>query len=141
MSCGQSWIERKVKETGEKFNDHSHIIYVNTAIQDDTELGRLIHDFHCRNADEMYSTALAEQMRNIKETEKGVTDMCREMEKIYEEGIAQGIERGIADGRSQGIEQMVINALRKRPAGEIAEMLDLPLEQVLDIERQAAARQ
>ena len=80
-------------------------------------------------------------MRNIKETEKGVTDMCREMEKIYEEGIAQGIERGIADGRSQGIEQMVINALRKRPAGEIAEMLDLPLEQVLDIERQAAARQ
>ena len=101
----------------------------------------------------MYSTALAEQMRNIKETEKGVTDMCREMEKIYEEGIeqgiaqgisqgiAQGIERGIADGRSQGIEQMVRNALRKRPAGEIAEMLDLPLEQVLDIERQAAARQ
>ena len=76
-------------------------------------------------------------MRNIKETEKGVTDMCREMEKIYEEGI----EQGIADGRSQGIEQMVRNALRKRPAGEVSEMLDLPLEQVLDIERQAAARQ
>lgn len=121
-------VGRKVKETGKEFNDHSHIIYVNTAIQDDTELGRLIHDFHCRNADEMYSETLAEQIRNIKETEKGVTDMCQEMEKIYEEGIEQGIER------------MVLNALQNRSAREVSEMLKLPLEQVLNIERQMPAQ-
>lgn len=108
--------------------DHSHIIYVNTAIQDDTELGRLIHDFHYRNADEMYSETLAEQIRNIKETEKGVTDMCQEMEKIYEEGIEQGIVKGI--------ERMVMNALQNRSAREVSEMLKLPLEQMLNIERQ-----
>ena len=129
-------VERKVKETGKRFNDHSHIIYVNTAIQDDTELGRLIHDFHCRNADEMYSETLAEQIRNIKETEKGVTDMCQEMEKIYEEGIEQGIERGI----EKGIERMVLNALQNRSAREVSEMLKLPLEQVLNIERQMPAQ-
>ena len=133
-------VGRKVKETGREFNDHSHIVYVNTAIQDDTELGRLIHDFHCRNADEMYSKALAEQIRNIKETEKGVTDMCQEMEKIYEEGIEQGIEKGIEQGIEQGIERMVRNALQNRPAREVSEMLKLPLEQVLDIERQMPAQ-
>lgn len=125
-------VGRKVKETGKEFNDHSHIIYVNTAIQDDTELGRLIHDFHCRNANEMYSETLAEQIRNIKETEKGVTDMCQEMEKIYKEGIEQGIEKGI--------ERMVLNALQNRSAREVSEMLKLPLEQVLNIERQMPAQ-
>ena len=52
---------------------------MNSGIQDDTELGRLMHDFHCRNADDMTSKILAERMRQIKETSKGVEEMCKEM--------------------------------------------------------------
>ena len=67
-------------------------IYVNSKIQDDTELGRLMHDFHCKSPDDMYSRVLAERVRSIKETQEGEDDMCREMEKIYEEGREKGIE-------------------------------------------------
>ena len=42
-------IDRTIKEVRENFMDEAHIIYVNSKRQDDTELGRLMHDFHCKN--------------------------------------------------------------------------------------------
>ena len=87
-------VERKIEETGENFKDESHIIYVNAGKQEDTELGRLIHDLNCKNADEMYSRVLADRVRELKETEEGVEAMCREMEKIYQEGREEGIVTG-----------------------------------------------
>ena len=38
-------IDRMIKETGEKFKDEAHIIYVNSSIQDETKLGKLMQDF------------------------------------------------------------------------------------------------
>ena len=87
-------MERIIVEEGEVFLDQAHIIYVNAGIQDDTELGRLMQDFHCKNADEMHSGILAERMRALKETQEGVGMMCREMEKIFEEGKEEGIKAG-----------------------------------------------
>ena len=89
-------IDRKIEETGCSFGDRSHIIYVTASIQqEDTELGRLMHDFHCKRADDMYSKVLADRVRALKETPKGVDNMCRELEKIYREGRAEGIAEGI----------------------------------------------
>ncbi len=48
-------IQRKVNDSNRVFRDGSHILYVNSQIQNDTKLGRLMHDLHCKNADEMYS--------------------------------------------------------------------------------------
>lgn len=87
-------IERKIEETGESFGDCSHIIYVNSSIQDNTELGQLMHDFYCKNADDMYSEVLANRVKMLKETPEGVDSMCREMEKIYRDGESRGIEKG-----------------------------------------------
>ncbi len=55
-------VVRKIQETGREFGDGSHIIYVNSRRQDDTELGRLMRDFHCKRAEDMCST------RKIQET-------------------------------------------------------------------------
>ncbi|MCI5943541.1 MAG: hypothetical protein MRZ41_02445, partial [Eubacterium sp.] len=49
---------------------------------------------NCKNADEMYSRVLADRVRELKETEEGVEAMCREMEKIYQEGREEGIVTG-----------------------------------------------
>ena len=38
-------IDRIVQETGEPFGDEAHIIYVNSQIKDETELGKLMYDF------------------------------------------------------------------------------------------------
>ena len=87
-------IDRQIKELNEAFQDEAHIIYVNSRKQDDTELGRLMHDLHCKKADEMHSPILAKRMYELKETQKGVELMCHEMEKIYSEGMESGEKRG-----------------------------------------------
>ena len=83
-------IRRMIEETQKDFRDESHIIYVNSRTQDDTELGCLMHDLRCKNADEMYSDILAKRVRELKETQKGVESMCREMDQIYKEGREEG---------------------------------------------------
>ena len=83
-------IDRQIKELNEAFQDEAHIIYVNSRKQDDTELGRLMHDLHCKKADEMHSPILAKRVYELKETQKGVELMCHEMEKIYSEGMESG---------------------------------------------------
>ena len=47
-------IERVIMDGDELFGDDSHILYVNGACRDDTPLGKLMHDFACTNADQMY---------------------------------------------------------------------------------------
>ena len=83
-------IDRHIKEADNSFQDEAHIIYVNSRKQEDTELGRLMHDLHCRNADKMHSPVLAKRVHELKDTQKGVELMCHEMEKIYSEGMESG---------------------------------------------------
>lgn len=83
-------IKRTVKETGKNYDDKSEIIYINALIQEDTELGKLMHDFHCSRADDMYSEVLANRVRELKETQEGVKFMCKEMDKIYQAGEIRG---------------------------------------------------
>ena len=123
LGCGLplSRIERVVGETGAEFEDGSHIIYVNAAMQDEeTELGRLMHDFHCKDASEMYSEVLARRVRELKETEDGVYSMCQEMDEIYNEGIMRGEKIGEKRGEKKA---------KKATAISLAEM-GLSVEQI-----------
>ena len=97
-----SHIQRKIKETEDIFQDGQHILYVNSKKQDDTELGRLMHDLHCEEADEMYSNILATRVHQLKETEEGVNQMCQELEEIYNEGEQFGFLRGEQSGVQKG---------------------------------------
>lgn len=78
-------IDRIVRETGKAFEDGSHIIYVNAQNKNDTPLGRLMHDFTCTSVEEMHYPVLADRVRYFKEDVKGVTNMCREVEKLVAE--------------------------------------------------------
>ena len=118
-------IDRTVDETGEKFRDGQHILYVNAAMQDEgTELGRLMHDFHCRDADEMYSEVLAARVRQLKETTKGVGSMCQEMDQIYKEGEERGRQLGERIGEERGRRQTVLSmAMEGLPVELIAKII------------------
>ena len=96
-------VTRKIEEVGADFGDEAYILYVNAGTQEDTELGRLMHDFHCRRAEDMYSEILAERVRELKETQEGVDIMCREMDEIYREGQRYGEKRGEKRGEERGI--------------------------------------
>ncbi len=96
-------IDRTIEETGEKFNDGSHIIYVNSLIQDETELGQLMHDFFCTDPDDMNYKILSDRVRYFKESEKGVKAMCKIMEELREEGYNEGWAGGMAKGWAGGL--------------------------------------
>lgn len=92
-------IKRTVRETGRDYNDKSKIIYINARMKENTDLSRLMHDFHCTKAEDMYSKVLAERVRVLKETQEGVEIMCKEMDKIYKAGELIGEERGKEKGK------------------------------------------
>ena len=82
-------IERMITETGEPLGDEEHIIYVNSQIRDDTSLGRLMHDFACIEAGDMYYPVLADRVRYFKEDEKGAAVMCKAMEDMRNEAARE----------------------------------------------------
>ena len=102
-------IERKIEETNTRLNDGMHIIYVNAENQQNTDLGRLMHDFQCTNAEDMYYDRLKEHVRYFKEDERGIRSMCEIWDEVRQEGIELGRklgkEEGIEIGKEQGKEE------------------------------------
>ncbi len=83
-------IERTIKELDKKpFCDRNYIIYVNSKIQDDTKLGRLMHDFYCSNPKDMYNKTLANRVKHFKDNEKGEIEMCAIMDEIAQEAAQE----------------------------------------------------
>lgn len=83
-------IERTVLETNELFDDGSHIIFVNGQYtNNDTEIGKLMHDFRCTNADDMNYPVLAEKVRYFKETKGGSIAMCKMMEDMRKDAAKE----------------------------------------------------
>lgn len=120
-------IYRTVQETGEPFDDQSTIIYVNGECQDDTPLGRLMHDFFCTSADDMYNKVLADRMRYFKEDKGGVQTVCEIMEELVKDGEARGVEKEK--------ETRVVRAIsmKKLSLPEIADIFEIPFERVTEI--------
>lgn len=82
-------INRVIEETGEPFDDGSHIIYVNGAYRDDTPLGKLMHDFSCSNPADMNYKVLAERTRYFKEDKEGLESMCKVVEDMIKEEVRE----------------------------------------------------
>ena len=76
-------INRHFEETNELFDDGSHIVYVNGNYKGDDTIGRLMHDFGCKEARDMYYPELAKGVRHFKE-EGGRERMCEAVEKYAE---------------------------------------------------------
>ena len=94
-------IERMNLDTGEAFNDGSHILYVNGEYRDASEFGRLMHDFSCSNPNLMNFPLLEETTRYYKETQEGVEYMCKAFEEVRNEGYARGMQQGMQQGIQQ----------------------------------------
>ena len=92
-------VDRIIQETGEPFGDEAHIIYINSQIKDETELGKLMHDFSCTDPKDMYYKILADRVRYFKEDEEGVLTMCREMENMRKAERIEIAKRMLASGK------------------------------------------
>ncbi len=85
-------IERCFLGTGERFEDGSHILYVNGAYRSDTPIGKLMHDFSCTDAADMHYGILADRVRFFKESKEGIEIMCRAMEDMRNQTLKEGMK-------------------------------------------------
>ncbi len=76
-------INRHFEEIDDIFDDGSHIVYVNGNYKGDDTVGRLMHDFGCKESKDMYYPELAKGVRHFKE-EGGRERMCEAVEKYAE---------------------------------------------------------
>ena len=125
-------IERYISGSNKKFEDGSHILYVNGAYRDETPIGKLMHDFSCTAPADMYYGELAARVRFFKESKEGISIMCKVMEDMRNESLKEGMERGVKEGMKKA-------ALRMLQAGkyaleEVAEISGLSLEDVKKLE-------
>ena len=117
-------IERINLATGKSFEDGEHILYVNGEYRGESDIGKLMHDFNCTQADDMNFELMAERTRYLKEDPKGVSEMCQIMEDMRNESLKEGIQ-----------EEKKMTVLRMLEAGkyvmeEIVNISGLSLDEV-----------
>ena len=88
-------IERMNLDTGKPFGDGEHILYVNGEYRGDSDIGKLMHDFNCTDADDMNFELMAERTRYLKENPEGVEQMCKVIEDMRKEEREEGIKEGM----------------------------------------------
>ncbi len=118
-------IERINLATGKSFEDWEHILYVNGEYRGESDIGKLMHDFNCTQADDMNFELMAERTRYLKENPKGVQEMCKVMEDMRNESLREVAKRMLADG---------MLTLEK-----IAEYAGLPLDEVKKLKEERTA--
>lgn len=78
-------INRHFEEIDGLFDDGSHIVYVNGSYKGDDAIGRLMHDFGCKESKDIYYPELAKGVKHFKEEEGGRKIMCEAVEKYAEQ--------------------------------------------------------
>lgn len=137
-------VTQTIAETGEPYNDGSHTIFVNSSIQNDTPLGKLMMDFHSKDPDKMNYEAILKQI-NYYKNGKGNTHMCRLMESFGEEmrkvGREEGREEGIIKGKKQQAISIALLMLSKNTYTyeEISELTTLTVTEIEELDKKTSA--
>jgi hypothetical protein len=85
-------MERVIEETGEFVGDGSHIVYVNGSYKGDDPIGRLVHDFRCKDPDDMYYEELSRGVQHFK-GKGGNNSMSELLEKYAQMKADQAVEK------------------------------------------------
>lgn len=130
-------IERCFVGTGEKFEDGSHILYVNGAYRDESPIGKLMHDFSCSDPSDMHYRVLADRTRFFKESKEGIATMS----KIIEDMRLQSYKEGKAEGQEENKKETALRMLeaQKYSLDEISAISGLSLDEVKELSANKSA--
>ncbi len=117
-------INRHIEEfENAPFDDGNHIIYVNGSFKnDETAIGKLMHDFRCTSSVDMYYDVLKAGMHHYKETEGGREHMCKAVEDLM---LKRDAERNIELAK-----EMIADNL---PVEQIAKYSKLSMEKIQEL--------
>ncbi|MBR0518765.1 PD-(D/E)XK nuclease family transposase [bacterium] len=137
-------IQRYIEITDKKgniidlkpFNDGSYIIYINGAYKDtSSDIGKIIHDFHCVNPDEMFCDELKEPALYLKNNKGEINNMLEFLTKESRERVEKRIKEAEARGKKAGLLETAKNMiLAGIPLQVISEITKLSIPELRIIE-------
>lgn len=98
-------IDKTIRETGDVVDDGLHEIFVNTAIDDGTDIADLMSCFTKKEVKNPKFPKLSNEVQRLKETEGGLSAVCEVMEKYNKEAVKENnysiIAEMLRDGTSR----------------------------------------
>ncbi|WP_297998613.1 Rpn family recombination-promoting nuclease/putative transposase [uncultured Phascolarctobacterium sp.] len=110
-------IDRYIGQNMELFKDGSHIIYVNSQIQDDTPLGKLMQDMYCTDPAKLNYKEFAPQMEFLKHSKDGEGEM-RDLFEEYAHQVGQQIGQQLGQKIGQQLGQEIGEKIAKEKVKE-----------------------
>ena len=121
-------IEPTIVETRNTVDNGLHEIYVNTAIDDGSEISELMQCFLQTDVDNKKFPKFSKRVYYFKHDEEGVKDMCSISEEFREEGRKEGREEGREEARQESILEFL------QDLGDIPKTLKDKIREQSDIE-------
>lgn len=90
-------MERVIKETGTVVENGTHEIYVNTAIDDGTEIAKRMQYFKKSTGVHQKFQKLSNRVQYFKESQKGVTEMCELVEEYAKKYAEEEVKKAVSE--------------------------------------------
>ena len=123
---------QRYREDGNVFGDKLHIIYLNASIQDDTSLGKLMHDMLCNDPDDMYYEVLRKRVSYFKRQEGGKKTMCEALEELITEAKKEGEDIGEKRGEIKKLMKLLLKKFPNKNFEWVKECTKTQLEKIDD---------
>ena len=88
-------IDKIIRETGDVIDDGLHEIFVNTTVDDGTDIADLMACFTKKEVKNSKFPKLSGEVQRLKETEGGLSAVCELMEKYNQEAVDTEIKERI----------------------------------------------
>ena len=123
---------QRYREDGNVFKDKLHIIYLNASMQDDTPLGKLMHDMLCNDPDDMYYEVLRKRVSYFKRQEGGKRTMCEALEELVNEAKKEGEDIGEKRGEIKKLMKILLKKFPNKNLEWIKDCSQTQLEKIDD---------
>ena len=100
--------DRQLYDSQVPYNEGIHVFYLNAAVNDGSEIAKLMNYFCTADPQDTSQGALSRRVRFLKCEEGGRRFMCEISEKWYQEGVTDGRKAGRRQGKIQGKTQQAI---------------------------------
>ncbi|MCD8341686.1 MAG: hypothetical protein LUC87_05995 [Clostridiales bacterium] len=87
-------VNKTLGKAGLPYDDGNHVVFVNAAVDDGSEVAKMMQYFKKADPDDMSQGDLSKRVHYLKCEKGGYKEMCEVAEKIYVQGIEQGKEQG-----------------------------------------------
>lgn len=117
-------VDKMIRETGTYVDDGLREIFVNTAVNDGSDISELMSCFLAERVDNPKFPELSSEVKRLKETEGGLDVMCDIMEKYNQEAVDKNERKRIKIMAEKGSDLKFIAEVYDKTVDEVEAILN-----------------